>query len=144
MNSLLTLSTHEIAKEIVNSTGNDGVCLILNELIREKLSYASHQGAVYLSTTPTVEILYDTPAATYNLYVDSGFRDYVHAPENTPSARFSLYYFKLFTSDPAEGVPCRFRLAVAKRLLAAPDRKIVIPTVTRLIYGINQITYLRF
>lgn len=154
MNSFLALSTHEIAKEIVDRAGKDSACLILNELIRKKPSYkgdpTEYQDAVIISKTPTVEILYDTPAAAYNLYVDSGFREQVYDPENRDFAKVSLYYFYLRELDP-DTIDTRVtsRMELAYRLLAAPDRKIVIPTVTRLIEnlpydGRNQVSLLRF
>jgi hypothetical protein len=152
MNSLLTLSTHEIAKKIVDKAGRDGVCLILNELIRKKLSYSGgpyeYQDSVVISKTPTVEILYDTPAAVYNLYVDSGFREQVYDPENMYLAKNALYYFNLIDRDTCGDTRDRLRLDLAVHLLAAPDRKIVVPTVTCSIEPFTsdrkQITYLRF
>lgn len=103
---MLTLSTHEIANAIL-SIPIRGVCLALSAVAAP---FRPPQLKNYAGL--------DCSSAAYSLYLDAGLIDHIYI-DCSPNK--NSYFFMLL------GDTEKIRRTLAEKLLAAPDRKIVIP-----------------
>ena len=129
---MITLSTHAIAEEYKKS--RDPICIVLKVLVSAHAqSHKVFRSTEHIDNFSKSEV-YDTPIAAFKLFCDNGLAAYLYVDDKEEC----FYFFDI--SEDVSGTELRDTLA--EKLLAAPDRKIIIPTCTEVHKG-ELTTYIR-